>query len=84
MFGSTNLEEKFMEELRRDLEEIKKKTTEMHAVIFGVEGIGGLQRWVIEHEKELKTLNAFRWKTVGYAGALSAVVTVLVEWLGKK
>jgi len=62
------------------LERMSRQITEIHTALFGVNGHGGLHRWVEELNKRVDGLSRFRSQLIGYCVGASAVVSI-VGWV---
>lgn len=54
-----------------------QKITEIHAVLFGVQGKGGFLKMVEDHERELKDLAKHKNKAIGALAVISIIFGAL-------
>lgn len=47
-----------LDEISRKLDELVSRVDKMHTAVFGIDGQGGLHRWVQDHEKRITESSA--------------------------
>lgn len=62
------------------LDELVSRLDKMHTAVFGIDGQGGLHRWVQDHEKRIAELQSHKNKSLG----VMMVVTAAFSFIGAK
>jgi hypothetical protein len=61
------------------LDKISVQVQQMHSVIFGVEGQGGLLRAIETLQSELETMKRFRWQMLGMGTIIGVLISALLN-----
>ena len=67
-----------------DLKEIFQRLGAIEQALAQIAANTGNQKdTIIDHEQRLRTLEAWQWKAIGFAGAIAFLVSVAVAFFGK-
>ena len=67
-----------------DLKEVFQRLNAIEKVLAKVEANTSYHiSTMVDHEQRLRTLEAWQWKAIGFAGAIAFLVSVAVAFFGK-
>ena len=67
-----------------DLKEVFQRLNAIETVLAKIEANTSHHiTTMVDHEQRLRTLEAWQWKAIGFAGAIAFLVSVAVAFFGK-
>lgn len=67
-----------------DLKEVFQRLNAIEHVLAKIEANTGHHvTTMVDHEQRLRTLEAWQWKAIGFAGAIAFLVSIAVAFFGK-
>lgn len=67
-----------------DLKEVFTRLNSIEKVLAKIEAnTNFMAKTLVDHEDRLRTLEAWQWKAIGFAGAIAFFVSIAVAFFGK-